>query len=114
MRQAGIIASAGIYALSHHVARLCDDHGLARELARRLQEVDGITVANPDVETNIVLFRLEHPRRAASSLLERLELHGVRFSLVGEGRLRAVTHPDVRQDDIGRAVDAVRAVVADA
>lgn len=114
MRQAGIIAAAGIYALRHHVARLSDDHGLARELARRLHEVDGITVENPDVETNIVLLRLEHPRLAAPGFLERLELHGVRFSSVGEGRLRAVTHLDVRHDDIARAVDAVRTVVADA
>ena len=110
MRQAGIIAAAGIYALEHHVERLADDHVRARRLAAGLAEVPGIALDAGQVETNIVIFDVRGTSLTADQFAARtLASHGVRFSVIGPSTVRAVTHLDVPPDGVERALEAARA-----
>ncbi len=109
MRQAGIIAAGGLYALRHHVERLAEDHALARQLAEGLAELPGLKLDPADVETNIVFFDVTGPLDA-SSAVERLLAHGVRIGALGPRTLRAVTHLDVDAAGIDRALAAARQV----
>ena len=112
MRQAGIIAAAGIYALEHHVDRLAEDHERARRLAGGLADVRGIAVDPDRVETNIVIFDVRGTGLGGEAFAARtLASHGVRFSVLGPFTVRAVTHLDVPEDGIERAVAAARAAV---
>jgi len=104
MRQAGIIAAAGVYALRHHVDRLKDDHHNARLLARGLAEIPGISVE--PVETNILFFDVSGLGTTAAAFCEQLLEQGVRMVPVGRTRIRAVTHLDVNRSDIEYAVEA--------
>ena len=110
MRQAGIIAAGGVYALRHHVKRLADDHANARRLAEGLAALPGVTIDAAAVETNIVFFELTG-RLDAPTLVERLLARGVRMGGMGPRTIRAVTHLDVSAGQIERALDAVRAVL---
>jgi threonine aldolase len=107
MRQAGIVAAAGLYALDHHVERLAEDHENARVLADSLAELDGVELDPQAVETNIVVFGVPD----AEAFCARLEREGVRMSAIGPQRVRAVTHLDVDRAGIERAVGAVRTVL---
>lgn len=112
MRQAGIIAAAGLYALEHHVERLAEDHERARRLAAGLAEVRGITVDPAGVETNIVIFEVRGTGVTGDEFAARtLASHGVRFSVLGPTTVRAVTHLDVPPDGIERALDAAKAAL---
>jgi threonine aldolase len=114
MRQAGIVAAAGLYALDHHVERLADDHANARRLAEGLAEA-GLPVNVEQVETNFVLLDTAALGMSADETLARLRAEGVLFSFAArKGVLRAVTHLDVSADDIERAIEgATRALVSD-
>ena len=110
MRQAGIIAAAGVYALQHHVERLAEDHERARRLAEGLATIPGIGLDPKRVETNIVVFEVrgltgeEFGARTLAS-------HGVRFSVLGPSTVRAVTHLDIPTDGIERALESARAAL---
>lgn len=107
MRQAGIIASACLYALDHNVERLRDDHENAKRLASGLAEMDGIRL-NPDlIETNIVFFDLGPEAPTARSIASRLLEKGVRIGAMGERRMRAVTHLDIDAAAIETALTAM-------
>jgi threonine aldolase len=111
MRQAGIVAAAGVYALDHHVERLTRDHANARRLAEGLAEA-GLPVDPEEVETNFVLLDTARVGLAPPAAAARLREEGVLFSpAVRRGCLRAVTHLDVGADDIERAIEgAARAL----
>ena len=109
MRQAGIIAAAGIYSLEHNVERLAEDHVHARRLADGLAELPGIALAPAHVETNIVLFELRGPLDAETAVARLLE-RGVRMGALGPRTIRAVTHLDVGAAEIERALTAAREV----
>ena len=111
MRQAGIIAAGGVYALRHHVKRLAEDHANARRLAEGLAGLPGVHLVPDTAETNIVFFELTG-RLDAGTLVERLLAHGVRVGAMGPRTIRAVTHLDVSAAQIERALDAARAVLA--
>lgn len=112
MRQAGIVAAAGVYALEHHVQRLAEDHAKAKKLAEGLVQIKGIQVDVAAVETNIVMFDIGGTGITRADFLKRLEPHGVRFSpLMQSTRLRAVTHLDIPKDGAEKAAAAVRLVV---
>ncbi len=111
MRQAGIIAAAGVYALENNVGRLAEDHANARLFAERLADVPGIAVEPEAVETNIVFFDVGGTGLTADQAAERLADHGVRIGPMGEGLMRAVTHLDVTTEQVAKAAAAVRAVV---
>jgi threonine aldolase len=112
MRQAGIIAAAGIHALEHHVARLAEDHERARALARGLSELPGVAVDAARVETNIVIFDVRGTGITGEEFGRRtLERSGVRFSVLGPTLVRAVTHLDLPPDGVERALAAARAAL---
>jgi threonine aldolase len=112
MRQAGIIAAAGIYAFRHHVERLEDDHANAKLLEAGLAEIPGVRLVRNPVETNIVIFSVAEIGLTASEVAGRLiQEHDVRMSpYIDATTIRAVTHLDVSRADCERAVEAVRAV----
>jgi len=109
MRQAGIIAAGGVYALRHHVKRLAEDHANARRLAEGLAGLPGIKLDPASVETNLVFFDLTGALDAPTAI-ERLLAHGVRMGALGPRTIRAVTHLDVSAQGIERALDAARKV----
>lgn len=105
MRQAGILAAAGLHGLRNHFSLLEHDHRRARELAARAATIEGLSVAAP--ETNIVMIDLAEPRLDPPALLAALERRGVRMTQFGARRLRAVTHLDVDDAGIARAGQAL-------
>lgn len=111
MRQAGILAAAGIYALDNHVARLAEDHANARRLAEELSQIDGIEVDPETVETNIIMVGTKAPAPGAEKLCRRLESYSVRVDPLGPELTRLVTHLDVSSEDVERAIEAFRAAV---
>jgi threonine aldolase len=102
MRQSGIVAAAGLYALDHHVERLDDDHARARRLAEGLAALPGVQLDPATVETNIVIFGVPDAPAFAAALAER----EVSMSHFGPTRMRAVTHLDVDDAGIDRALAA--------
>jgi threonine aldolase len=108
MRQAGIIAAAGIYAFRNHVDRLADDHANARFLADELENIPGVRVVRGPVETNIVFFDVAGTGLTAGEVEAGLNRHGVRMDGYGTDTvIRAVTHLDVTRQDCEQAVIAL-------
>jgi threonine aldolase len=105
MRQAGVLAAAALHALDHHVDRLAVDHANAKLLADGLQGIAGVTVTQP--QTNI-LFVDVAPEKAVG-VVDKLKAGGVLAT--GLYRLRLVTHLDVNEDDIRRALTVIRAAL---
>lgn len=101
MRQAGIIAAGGIFALEHNVARLEEDHKHAKMLAETIADQKGLNIDPETVESNIVLFSVEDDK--AELFADELLKKGIRVSRL-EGKLRAVTHLDLSLEDIRYAV----------
>lgn len=116
MRQAGVIAAAGLYALEHNVGRLADDHRRARAFAEAAAALPGLGVDLPRVQTNLVFMTVDpaHPMGKADggspALVERLRERGVLVSGRGQ-RVRAVFHLDVDDAGLDRAVEALRAAM---
>jgi threonine aldolase len=110
MRQAGILAAAGLIALEEMPARLPEDHANARLLAAELGSVSGVSVREP--ATNIVIFDIAGTGLAPAELSARLKAAGVLINGVGGSLLRAVTHADVSGEDCARAAAAVAEAVA--
>ncbi|WHZ25512.1 MAG: Low-specificity L-threonine aldolase [Nitrospira sp.] len=104
MRQAGILAAAGIYALERHVARLKTDHDHAKKLARLLQQIPAIQITPQHVETNIVMFDIVDEQRSPAELVAALKKHGVLINAVGGQSYRAVTHLHITDKQIDEAV----------
>lgn len=111
MRQAGILAAAGMYALDHHVDRLREDHDNARRLALGLKEIKGISI-NPDlIETNIIICGVAQTGMTAVELQGALKREGVLMGALGSQQIRLVTHLDVTRDDIDKTLQAFRKVL---
>jgi threonine aldolase len=109
MRQAGVIAAAGIVALETMVDRLAEDHANARRLAQGLAGIEGITLAQDDISTNIVMFHLP-PELSVVEFAEGLERAGVKIGLRDGHPFRAVTHCMVSSTDIDEAVTRIDAI----
>jgi len=112
MRQAGILAAAGLYALDHHVDRLAEDHANARAFAERVRKIPELDLENPRVETNMVFINVERTGLNASDISARLLNRGVRIGITNENCLRAVTHLDVDQGAVLAAADTLAEVLA--
>ena len=120
MRQVGIIAAAGIYALEHHIDRLAEDHANARFLAEGIVSLTGLTCGaqgdtHAPVQTNLVYFSVDgttvgSPSLNAQILSERLRARGTLANPIGSNtnQMRMVTHLDVGSSDIEVALDALR------
>jgi threonine aldolase len=111
MRQAGVLAAAGIHALQHHVARLAEDNANARLIGERLAEVPGVVIDLARQETNIVVFHLGEGAPDAASVVARAAGQGVRVMAFGPRTVRAVTHLDVSREDCRSAADALAGAV---
>jgi len=108
MRQAGVVAAAGLYALDHHVDRIAQDHARARRLAEGLVDA-GVNVDLEQVQTNFVQIDVG-PDRSGS--IERVKDHGVLVSTtVHPTIIRAVTHLDISDDDVEQAIEAIPAAL---
>jgi threonine aldolase len=111
MRQAGIIAAAGSWALANHIERLAEDHDNARQFAKRISEIAGVQLVNEDVQTNLIFFDVSGSRLSAQDISARLREQGVWIGAIDSGRMRAVTHLDVNRDDVNEAADRLTEVI---
>jgi threonine aldolase len=111
MRQSGILAAAGVYALEHNVERLASDHANARLIGERLAACDGVTLDLDRLETNIVVFRLDEGAPDAATVVARARERDVLVMAFGPRTVRAVTHLDVSRADCERAAEALAAAV---
>jgi threonine aldolase len=105
MRQAGILAAAGLYALDHNVTRLPEDHANARLIAEHVAGVRGVRLDLKTVQTNIVIFHMEEGAPDAGAIAARAKDAGVLLTVFGPRKLRAVTHLDVNREDCARAAE---------
>jgi len=106
MRQSGVLAAAGLYALDHNVERLAQDHANAKRLAELIGEVAKIRIMNPEVDSNIVFLDPSSSGRGPKEIVAALAKRGVRMGASYGGMMRAVTHLDVGADDIETAAVA--------
>jgi threonine aldolase len=106
MRQAGVLAAAGIVALTEMVDRLAEDHELARILAEGLADIPGVSIDPDRVQTNIVIFKVPDALR----FLDRLRAEGVLGIHFGGQRVRMVTHYGITRANVDAALAAVRRV----
>jgi threonine aldolase len=111
MRQAGILAAAGLHALDHNLGRLLEDHANARLMAERLVRVGGVRLDLSTVQTNIVVFRLEDAAPDAAMVVERAKARGVLISAFGVRIVRVVTHLDVDRVQCEHAADILAAAI---
>jgi threonine aldolase len=111
MRQAGIIAAAGVVALEQMIDRLAEDHANARRLAEGLAEIAGLSVDLERVQTNIIYFDLLDKDLESDQFLARLHEGGVKMLSTGPRRFRAVTHYGIEAEDIGKGLKVVRQVM---
>jgi len=110
MRQAGIIAAAGLYALQHHIERLKEDHDHAQLLAHALESSGRVSLE--PVETNIVIFSLAGDNASAGEFAAGMRAKGVLVNVVSSKKLRLVTHLDVSRQDAEAAAQLLREVLA--
>ena len=109
MRQAGVIAAAGVHALEHHVDRMAEDHENARAFAEAIANLPGIAVEE-GVDSNMVFFNVEGTGLPAAEIHNRLLERGIRIGAYDRYRMRAVTHLDVNREAVVAAAEAVREV----
>ena len=105
MRQAGILAAAGLYALENNRERLSDDHARARALAAELEGVAGLQVDLESVQSNMIYLRTESP---ASGFVEKAAARGVDFLALGSDLVRLVTHLHITDQDIDKTVNVFK------
>jgi threonine aldolase len=111
MRQSGILAAAGLYALEHNLARLSEDHANARLLAERLVGLRGVSLDLATVQSNIVIFRMEEGAPDAATIVAHAQETGVLVSAFGVRIVRAVTHLDVTREQCRRAADLLAEII---
>ena len=111
MRQAGILASAGIYAIDHHFDRLKEDHEHAKRLALGLKDIRGISIIPEHVETNIIIFEVTATGKTAVQLKNDMKKEGVLIHAMSPTQVRLLTHLDVTREDIDTALRAFKRVL---
>ena len=111
MRQVGIIAAAGIYALDHHIERLKEDHQNAKRLALGLKGLKGVSIDPEQVETNIIIFNIANTGMTAPQIAEAMKKNGVLIHPIGKTQIRLLTHLDVSSGDIEVALKVFEKVL---
>jgi threonine aldolase len=111
MRQVGVLAAPGIIALTEMPGRLKEDHERAKRLAGAIHEFPGIKLDPANVQTNIIIFDFKHPRITIFEFLQKMKDMGI-LALSLTGGIRMVTHKDVNDEDVARAIAAFRAILA--
>lgn len=112
MRQSGMIAAAGVYALDHNFERLQEDHDNAKCLAAALAEIPGISIDVATIETNMVYFEVGQTGLSAARVSELLLERGVRIGAIGPTMMRAVTYLDVGLADVEFAARTLREILS--
>ncbi|MEM1092994.1 MAG: GntG family PLP-dependent aldolase [Bacteroidota bacterium] len=110
MRQVGILAAAGLYALDHHRARLTEDHANAQRLAQGLAGLSAFSMEGRSVDTNIVMF--DTVESDALSALDLMKAHGIFMVPFGPNTIRATTHLDLSANDIDAVLSVLRRIFA--
>ena len=110
MRQAGILAAAGLVALEESPKRLHEDHENARRLAEGLANINGIAIDPETVETNIVIFDISGTGKTASVIVAELKEKGI-LSIGFGNKIRFVTHVDITGDDIGKTIRTISEIL---
>ena len=111
MRQAGVLAAAGIVALNEMVDRLAEDHANAKKLAVALAEMTGISI-NPDhTQTNIIFFEIIREDMTPEEFVQKIDSEGIRMLPVGPHKVRAVTHYHITSEDIDHALSIISKVM---
>ena len=105
MRQAGILAAAGIIALENMTERIADDHQNARALAEGISDIKGISLDLDKIQTNIVYFSLDHPKIESSLFLDKMCEKNIHFFELGPSWYRLVTHNGISKDDVSNVVE---------
>jgi threonine aldolase len=111
MRQSGILAAAGLWALDHNLERLTEDHGNARLLAERIAELPGVSLDLKTVQSNIVIFHMDEGAPDAATVVARAQEMGVLVSAFGTRTVRAVTHLNVSRADCELVADRLARVL---
>ena len=109
MRQAGVIAAAGIYALENNISRLDDDHKRANKLASAINEMEMFSVNIEGVQTNMVYIEINGDLNA-NQVVEKLAEHDVHVLALGDNLLRAVTHIHITDEDINKSINAFKTI----
>ena len=113
MRQSGILAAAGLFALDHNIARLADDHGNARTIAECLAPLPGVRLDLAAVQSNIVIWEMSADAADAATIVAKAKAEGVLTSALGAQTVRAVTHMDVNAEQCRRAAEVLADIVRD-
>ena len=111
MRQAGILAAAGLYALDHNLSRLAEDHANARVIAEGIAALKGVVLDLATVQTNIVIFRLAEGAPDAAAIVARAKDRGVLVSAFAARTVRATTHLNVTREQCRRATEVLAAAI---
>ena len=111
LRQSGILAAAGLYALDHNVARLADDHANARLLAERVAGLPGVRLDLATVQSNIVIWEMDGDAPDAAAIVAGAKASGLLISALGARTVRAVTHMDVSAEQCRRAAEVLVDVI---
>jgi len=111
MRQVGILAAAGLYALDHNVQRLKIDHENAWLLAQGLSEIEGLYIDKQQVQTNMVIIFARSPRWTTEKIVQQLLEKGIGMNAVDQERIRAVTHLDVSRDQILETIEIFKKIM---
>ncbi len=109
MRQAGILAAAGIVALETMVDRLAEDHANAKRLGHGLASIQEITMIQEEIQTNIIMFELS-PKISVNFFNAELDQTGVKLSSMGGHLFRATTHRMISQADVDEATTRIKAI----
>ncbi len=110
MRQAGVLAAAGLVALDSMVERLADDHANARRLAQGLANINGLSLDPDSIQSNIVIFDVDESLGAAAAFTSALDREGVKVSSPGPKSIRMVTHRHISSEDVDEALNRVSRV----
>ena len=111
MRQAGVVAAAGIISLQDMVERLADDHANAKKLAMGLSDMPGISIDPDQIKTNIIFFDTTREGMTPADFVLQIEADGIRMLPVGPHRVRAVTHYHITSEDIDQALKVISKVM---
>ena len=112
MRQAGVLAAAGLHALEYNISRLKEDHDNAKQLALQLQQIPTVFVDPDLVETNIVMFEVVQSKQSTQELQQAFKNAGVLLNVIGDRVFRGVTHLDVNEKDIEKTGWILSSVLA--
>ena len=111
MRQAGILAAAGLLSLNLAESQLLEDHKNAKLLAEGIAQINGLTIDEKKVQTNIIYFGLNSPKLTGSQLVSKMDNRGIKFFEISSNRFRLVTHYGITRDDIEKTLEVLDKMV---